>query len=92
MILSMAKSPNEDEGQSYILEINKKADDIPYARLGKRSLPAYSFTLRNATPNGNKNKMEKDEVEKDLDIKDIMVKTDPKWRAEGTSGLQFSQK
>ncbi|XP_054091417.1 uncharacterized protein LOC128923065 [Zeugodacus cucurbitae] len=49
-VLSVAKSSNEDGGQSYILQINNAADDILYARFGKMALVACSFASKSATP------------------------------------------
>nr|AMS38354.1 hypothetical protein [Bactrocera tryoni] len=75
-VLSVAKSINEDGGQSYILQINKAAEDILYARFGKMAWGVGSVFLRlkkRHPADGNKNTLEMGEVEKDLGIEEIMA-------------------
>ena len=74
-VLSVSAPPPETNGgQHYILQINKEAEDLLYARFGKMSWGVGSVYLRlkKRNPNdNNKNTLESGEVEKDLGFEEV---------------------
>ncbi|XP_054083398.1 uncharacterized protein LOC105216480 [Zeugodacus cucurbitae] len=86
-VLSVVKTANSEGGQSYILQINKAADDILYARFGKMAWGVGSVFLRlkkRHPADGNENTLEKGEVEKDLGIEEIMATSQVLQEVEGS--------
>lgn len=68
-VLKVTNSGKEDGSQNYILQINKPAEDILYARFGKMAWGIGSVYLRLKKRNladKNENTLEEREVEKDL--------------------------
>lgn len=59
------------EGQNYILQINKEAEDLPYPKPGKVLYGMYRVCLllrKRSAKDGNVNMLEAGEVEKDLGL------------------------
>ncbi|XP_036335656.1 uncharacterized protein LOC118746037 [Rhagoletis pomonella] len=68
-VLKVTNSCKEDGSQNYILQINKPAEDILYARFGKMAWGIGSVYLRlkkRSLADNNANTLEEREVEKDL--------------------------
>lgn len=68
--LPTPSSGKEDGNQSYILQINKSAEDILYERFEKMAWGVgSSFVSRNAIPSdNNEDTLQKREAEKDIGV------------------------